>query len=360
MRLFTTLLLFISIQSIANTDVIHNQSGEMNSYLKSMQVNLNNNLVMWGDPSLYPFTFNAYPSPAIPMPYLNNFGGVTVYPQDIKKPSKNKKKFYKKQEEKLLRDSVRYTQEITSGRATRAVSPKPECRHYAPSNYTPLKNDNGMDQCKILSEDIGKESFSKLAVCLGAIKNKVISGNKNTNGSLNREKVFKAMYTNLTPAEQRFAALIFTAYGETRGISPVEENMAGVMKVIENRTRNVKQRTGRNDVNELDIALAPWQFSTFNAHDPNWRKAINSPIMDISNSKAIDAFIELRGKSFMPMPGAEEIYHFHTQAMGRPNWARNEPIIPFRVDGARLDTNSSGHQFYSGIAFPYSDPPWKS
>lgn len=127
-----------------------------------------------------------------------------------------------------------------------------------------------------------------------------------------------------------------TIWGEARGEGPL--GMEDVAAVVVNRVKFSRARGGYWWGNTIaEVCLAPWQFSCWNANDPNRaRLDIVGPsdpafrvALDIAN-KAINGQLNDR------TGGAT---HYHTRAV-RPSWK-----------GQGQHTASLGaHEFYKGIA----------
>ena len=124
-----------------------------------------------------------------------------------------------------------------------------------------------------------------------------------------------------------------TIYGEARG-----EGLAGmeaVASVVMNRT--VTGGWWGDDV--ISVCLKPWQFSVWNAGDPNRALILSKepgsgdPNFDMAYSVAGRA---MAGELVDRTNGAT---HYHTRSVA-PGWAANE--IPVAEIG--------GHVFYKGIA----------
>ena len=105
------------------------------------------------------------------------------------------------------------------------------------------------------------------------------------------------MFDRLNNYEQRFIAMIFTSFGEARGLKPVQANLTKVMKVLENRRVDANRR-GLSKFNELDAALQPWQFSMYNENDVNWRKALDASPHSGAMQDSIKAFINFQEEDF--------------------------------------------------------------
>ena len=74
-----------------------------------------------------------------------------------------------------------------------------------------------------------------------------------------------------------------------------------VMKVINNRVRNANEdraRQGRiQNINALDVALDPWQFSMYNAGEPGWKRAIQ-PGYNVNLNHMVKAYMKFNHSKF--------------------------------------------------------------
>lgn len=102
-----------------------------------------------------------------------------------------------------------------------------------------------------------------------------------------------------------------TAWGEARGEGTL--GMRAVSHVIHNR---VQSRRYPSTVRE--VVLQPWQFSAWNAADPNRAKMLALDETDPAFRAALDIAREvLRGGSADPTGGA---LHYHATSVS-PSWA---------------------------------------
>ncbi|WP_419172311.1 hypothetical protein [Halobacteriovorax sp.] len=190
-----------------------------------------------------------------------------------------------------------------------------------------ISNQEWKPGCEVLAN---RQSFSsgddvtksKLTRCIRSIQNSITR-----QGSVkNRGQVFRNMYRYLRPQEQHFAAMVFTSQGEAgilaRDIQTEEsshpEEMMMIMKVIDNRVRNVIEddaRRGRiTRTNALDIALDPWQFSMYNQGEDNWKQMMY-PGRNQQFGSAIDAYMQFQTAEFEPDPEVNHVYHYHANWM---------------------------------------------
>lgn len=204
--------------------------------------------------------------------------------------------------------------------------------------------------CEALAQNPPKtEDKSKLMQCIRSIQNAIVAGNRDSNGNLNRKKVFDSMFSRLKPEEQKFAAKIFTVQGEVGWMGDHGRNheMMAVMKVLENRVAMAKRRGWSDPVNELDIALHPVEFSMYNANDPNWRKVLD-PVKRENFSNAIDSFLKMPTAQFQPANIADKISHYHTNGVS-PAW-RNSPRADLVINGNPVvGAGRTKHIFYYNV-----------
>ena len=118
-----------------------------------------------------------------------------------------------------------------------------------------------------------------------------------------------------------------TLYGEARG-QPLDGLLA-VAAVVMNRAR-----AGRYGASPADVCLRPWQFSCWNARDPN-RAVIErvQPGLFMFDVCRLVASLAIRGLLPDPTGGAT---HYHTKGVA-PNWSRGK--TPSAVIGDHLFFN---------------------
>lgn len=199
--------------------------------------------------------------------------------------------------------------------------------------------------CGVLSNEraLSSTHHESLERCILSIQHAITQGARNRNGSLNRSAVFRNLYKKLNPAEQRFAAMVFTAQGEaqviTRGRPPQIQEMSSVMKVVENRKRASNDRGG--NFNELDVALDPMQFSMYNANDPSWKRVLDPGRSD-SYANAVAAYVQFVKADFQPKPDIDRVYHYHANYV-MPNWEERSKQITPLVNGVATRSAPAGY-----------------
>lgn len=197
------------------------------------------------------------------------------------------------------------------------------------------------ESCKVLSS--GDQDIEKHMECFASIQERLEFNNPTTS-----YKSLSKLYT-LSPEEQKFMACILTMYGEARGLDPVEQQMAAVMKVVENRTKYAQNEY--SDANELDVVLQNSQFSMFNPRDPNWKKAITADPAEMR-----DAIRVFASKTTNMCTAPDNVYHYATtqlcRSSNRPNWAKSSRKID--MEFSDLDSILSGHTFFYDIAWSFN------
>jgi N-acetylmuramoyl-L-alanine amidase len=115
-----------------------------------------------------------------------------------------------------------------------------------------------------------------------------------------------------------------TLYGETRG-QPLE-GIVAVANVVMNRARR-----GAYGATPAEVCLRPWQFSCWNARDPN-RAIIErvQPGTFVFDVCRLVASLVIRGLLHDPTGGAT---HYHTKGVA-PDWSRGK--TPSAVIGDHL------------------------
>lgn len=182
-----------------------------------------------------------------------------------------------------------------------------------------------------------------------------------TSPCLDRKKVFSNMYTKLSKEEQSFLSMTMTAQGEAGVLAPPIEEMMMVMKVLKNR-KDYAQNRGipYKDVNELDVALQPWQFSMYNSNDPNWSRVLkSSPRTNKHVQYAVEAFVQFENSSFTPASVFDDVWHYHTNYIARPNWSTpsREVNDTIEVNGKHPKNSNPRHLFLQNVpwSFAYND-----
>lgn len=227
--------------------------------------------------------------------------------------------------------------------------------------YVPPSDGEFLPGCEVLADQpIAKEKSDKLEKCVKSIQQAVTFGNRDANGQLNRKKVFKAMFSRLKPEEQAFAGYVFTAIGESDmwvDKNHPEEAMF-VMKVLQNRKRMALEQGAKKPFNVLDVALDPWQFSTYNKGDPNWKKAID-PYKNTNFSGVVEAFRRMTDpaeSSWEPKDQMNNVAHYRRDYLKDP-WpasrGRRVRVYP-SVNGVDLRSDSStSHGAKGGRGYNY-------
>lgn len=229
------------------------------------------------------------------------------------------------------------------------TSPKPKAR---PENFPPQREDEStatqedyLPGCQSLDVESSSRPRDReeLMRCIRSIQVQITQGARNSRGALLRGRVFRNLYSELNPQEQRFAAMVFTAHGEavpiTTGDPPEFQEMSAVMKVVDNRMRDANERSG--DFNELDVVLDPMQFSMYNRNENVWRRVLD-PGRSESLAKAVQSYIEFEQADFEPKPEIDRVYHYHANYV-RPNWAASSKELRPRVDGDLTRPAPSGY-----------------
>lgn len=224
-----------------------------------------------------------------------------------------------------------------------------------------------IEGCQVLAKELTKASKEQLKLCLVNIKRSIIANTKDENGLVSRTKVFENLYRKLNPVEQRYAAMVYTAAGEAGVLTPPNEELEGIMKILDNRKAYATKR-GYSQANVLDVALQPWQFSFYNREKKPEREAWRRVILKANPDEhpqiddAIDAYISYQaGSSFDPAEEAEQIYHYHTNYVS-PSWSigKSKNEVKFKINGKELDGrvvrrggSVQKHRFFKNIAWSF-------
>lgn len=126
-----------------------------------------------------------------------------------------------------------------------------------------------------------------------------------------------------------FKYLVLTIFGEARG--EIHDGQLAVAMVILNRAK-------KRNCSIKDVVLAPYQFSCWNANDPNF-KLISNPLFDLNTSTVrdiIDVCVAALEKTIDPTKGATHYCTITTD----PYWAVGK--TPCYTAGK--------HKFYNDVA----------
>jgi hypothetical protein len=165
----------------------------------------------------------------------------------------------------------------------------------------------------------------KLKNCFQDIRSRIIKGARNSNGSINRKKLFCNMFTKLNPDEQNFAGLVFTGMGEAGIISsskvtspPKYQEQLFAMNSIKNRLSQLKSdKPSMTSSNALDVSLFNNQYSMYNSgiindfkhyFEPNYNTRAHSKKVD----DALSAFVALKKspQNIDPHPASSKIGNY--------------------------------------------------
>ena len=116
-----------------------------------------------------------------------------------------------------------------------------------------------------------------------------------------------------------------TVWGEARGEDHIGQ--VAVANVILNRARNKK----RWSTKIADVCKQPWQFSAWNANDPNRPKMLTAEATDRAMRGAIRACLDAFDKDVTH--GAD---HYFADYIDKPGWA----------EGMRRTCKIGVHEFY--------------
>ncbi|MFP5385725.1 MAG: cell wall hydrolase, partial [Bacteriovoracia bacterium] len=200
------------------------------------------------------------------------------------------------------------------------------------------------DPCSVL--DSGHDNPDLFMSCFDSIRQKLrLSSTGTAYATLSK------LYS-LPPSEQKFMAMVLTMHGEARGTRPPEENMAAVMKVIENRTRYAQERSPGSS--ELDVVFQSSQFSMYNPRDPNWKAAITGSSEELANAIKVYAY---RNSTYRCQQIKENVCHYHVPGIDKQDWMESRKIVNVTVNGERI----TEHQFYAGVAWAFNpNNPYKN
>lgn len=219
-----------------------------------------------------------------------------------------------------------------------------------PERTSPPRDYNGEFHpgCEVLKNDpLSADDKEKMKECIQSIRDVIASGDaRNPDGSLHRENTYSNMFKYLNPVEQSFAAKIFTSIGEVEVLKNEADYMS-IMKVLENRAHFAREKSG-DEYNELDAALAEWQFSMYNKAEPGWRRLLD-PGKNIDSGSidmALNAMIKLESTDTRKY---DNVYMYHADYVTPRDWDFNLLSEPFAMnfgDGQVTKTEGTRHLFY--------------
>jgi hypothetical protein len=203
--------------------------------------------------------------------------------------------------------------------------------------------------CEVLKEGKFKdESRNKLKNCIQSMRTYIADGARNDDGSLNRDNLFKNMFNKLNPTEQAFAGKVFTSIGEVEILNNKADYMS-IMKVLDNRAKFARKRSGNNSFNELDAALADWQFSMYNPSEPGWRKVLDpgKKIKSSTLDHVVDALVSLDNTDTSEY---DNVYMYHANYVEPKDWdwdlLSDSMSMDFGEGNITKSEGSSFHHFY--------------
>jgi hypothetical protein len=212
------------------------------------------------------------------------------------------------------------------------------------------KFDDWLPGCEELGMKLNENSYKKLSACMDSIKKTVLNG-AGSGMNINRDVVYKNLYSKLNKKEQEFAAMTLTSFGEAGILAPPLEEMVMIMKVLNNRKEYAINK-GFEHANELDAALQPYQFSMWNKKDPNWKRALRANDDNPHTKNSIKAYIQYQNSDYRSNTKVNKIYHYHTDYVA-PDWSRGVRSNPVEINGKSLKQRGKRHLFYSNIAWSF-------
>jgi len=198
-----------------------------------------------------------------------------------------------------------------------------------------------------------------------------------------RDKVYSALYRELTLEERNLVAMTWTSFQEVRnkyGRDQADDvkgraQMLSVMAVIENRKQAKSHEDPQPEL--LDITLQNAQFSGFNYNDLGWVKTVLGPLVSIDGEvKKIDsenafdrslfAYRDFNNQRFQASPklDAPKTAHFHGSSVERKNWGEYlDPrdlwvfVPPPPPQGSKVAVDN-GHSFIFGGRWAFIPNAW--
>jgi len=209
---------------------------------------------------------------------------------------------------------------------------------------------NWLPGCEILSTRLDTNSYNELSACLGSIKAAALEG-AGSNMNIDRDVVYKNLYSKLNSKEQEFAAMTLTSFGEAGILAPPLEEMVMIMKVLNNR-KNYAINKGFDQANELDVATQHMQFSMWNKNDPNWKRALKANTDNPHTVNSLKAYIKYQNADYSSNTEVNKIYHYHTEYV-QPDWSRGETHNPVTINNNLLKQTGRRHMFFESIPWSF-------
>ncbi len=234
-----------------------------------------------------------------------------------------------------------------------------ECNKEDISQLTEVNSEEVMDDtawlphCSVLSKAVTENDTDELSLCLQSIKDTVLKGNRDRRGlPSNRNAILTNLFLKLNPKEQEFAALTLTAFGEAGILTPPEEEMVAVMKVIRNR-RDYARKYGHENATDLDAAIQPWQFSMCNANDNNWKEALRASPKNKFTQRSVSAFVKFKNAKYRPPEIVDKIYHYHIEYVKTAAWSRGKRPASLTINDVKISAGRRRHDFFKDIAWSF-------
>lgn len=176
------------------------------------------------------------------------------------------------------------------------------------------------------------ETSNKLK-CIGGNQSDTVRINQY---DLSRVASIRVMTKVESPDGDAQIVLARTIYGEARSESTVGRE--AVAEVILNRSAS-----GKHSNNVVEVCLQPWQFSCWNANDPN-RKLILK-LEPGTGDANFDSCFAIAGAQLNARTNhlTDEVLHYYADYISTPNWVRKSP-------NAVMERKIGRHLFYRGIA----------
>ncbi|MDD0854079.1 hypothetical protein HBN50_13280 [Halobacteriovorax sp. GB3] len=211
----------------------------------------------------------------------------------------------------------------------------------------------------LAKEDLSLDDMKELTTCSESIK-KAITGldDRRKLKKSKRVSVLTNMFLKLNPKEQEFAAMTLTAFGEAGILTPPDEEMMIVMKVIRNR-RNDARKKGHEEATDLDVALQKAQFSMYDPGAPQWRDAVAASAKNPYTQAAIRSYVKFQDARYSPDPQIDNVYHYHREYVTWAKWSRGKKPFLARVDNYPVGRKRKRHNLYANIRWGFAYSPYK-
>ncbi|GEM_PF-5992007 len=242
--------------------------------------------------------------------------------------------------------------------------------------------------CRVLkqlkSELKSNENKEKMLSCLKNLKSSLAKIMKNSKTP--RKTLLTFIYSKLSNEERDFLAMVITAHGESRSLTPPKEEFTAVMKVLHERLLDTMER-GQALVNSenqeektkgakylqaelMDMAIQNLQFSIYNTKGNQWliffREDDNKEDVAEDQVMLIDSYLQYDDPNTKYEPAAKKLTHYCTKELFDNETDTSQWYITgaskkistnkhnLKIDGVELELKK-GHLFFDGVGWNPDD-----